>query len=434
MTRISRARPLGDRDVLGGDLRPHCHAATDRVTARRSGRDGGRGQAPPLRESWTRHERNDEKPHPVLPGEYGEKMLRFENLAGRVELVPGKGPTVEVEANLRVGELAEGDVRRLIDDIRWVEVPAEDGRSRWGLSFPAEDYPTIRYPVSGESKTDSDTVRYLGREVRISNRSGDSIPSVEFDLRVSLPPGVRLAVDNAVGPIDGESVDSSLKLSTRHGVIKLGHVRAPIDATSVYGDILISQLDADAVVHTDRGDIDLSRATQGHVTLSTGSGRCRVVQPPESGFRLQYSGARPLEVLGGGVSRVSSPERRPKVRIALSRDGRTVDRHHVGHRSHRHRHRTRRDVKRLIGESRYVKAPAEERSRCNTRSGPIRAAITGFSGRNLHVHDPPKLRQTRRGFSLSRNDDRARHPSTPPMIRSDLTSGSSTACLVFQVL
>jgi hypothetical protein len=48
----------------------------------------------------------------------GEKILRFENLAVRVELVPGKGPTVEVDATVRVGELAEGDVKRLIDDIR----------------------------------------------------------------------------------------------------------------------------------------------------------------------------------------------------------------------------------------------------------------------------------------------------------------------------
>jgi hypothetical protein len=233
-------------------------------------------------------------------------MLRFENLAGRVQLVPGDGPTVEVEAIVRVRELAERDVKRLLDDIRWVEAPVEDGGSRWGLAFPAGDYPTVRYPVTGETKTDFDTVRYLGREVRISNRRGDSTPSVEFDLRISLPPGARIAVDNAVGPIDGESVDSPLKLSTRHGVIKLGHVRAPVDATSLYGDILISRLDADAVAHTGRGDIVLSRVTQGQVSLHTGSGHCRVVQLPESGFRLQYSGARPLEVVGGGVSRVSA--------------------------------------------------------------------------------------------------------------------------------
>ena len=31
----------------------------------------------------------------------GKKQLRFENLAGRVELVPGKGTAVEVEAIVR---------------------------------------------------------------------------------------------------------------------------------------------------------------------------------------------------------------------------------------------------------------------------------------------------------------------------------------------
>ncbi len=235
-----------------------------------------------------------------------DEMLRFENLAGRVELVPGEGPTVEVEAIVRVSELAEGDLRRLIDDIRWVEAPAEDGESRWGLSFPTQEYPTVRYPVAGETKTTSDAVRYLGREVRVSTRRGDSTPSVEFDLRIALPPGVRVAVDNAVGPIDGGSVDSPLKLSTRHGVIKLGHVRAPIDATTEFGDVLISRLDADAVVHTGSGGIVLSRATQGHVTLSTSSGHCRVALPPECGFRLQYSGTRPLELFGGVASRLSA--------------------------------------------------------------------------------------------------------------------------------
>jgi hypothetical protein len=235
-----------------------------------------------------------------------EKILHFENLAGRVELVPGNGSTVEVEAIVRMSELAQDKVKRLIDDIRWVEAPRKDGGSRWGLSFPAEDYPTVRYAVAAEMKTDFDTVRYLGSEVRISKRGGDSIPSVEFDLRIALPPRARVAVDNAVGPIDGESVHSPLKLSTRHGVIKLGNVRAPVDATSKYGDVLISRLEADAVAHTDSGNIMLSRAFRGHVTLSIGSGHCRVVLPPESGFRLQYSGARPLELVGGGTSRFSA--------------------------------------------------------------------------------------------------------------------------------
>ena len=75
------------------------------------------------------------------------------------------------------------------------------------------------------------------------------------------------------------------------------------------------------------------------MTLSTRSGHCRIVQPPESGFRLQYSGDRPLDVIGGGVSRISARSGRSKVRIALARDGRTVDHRHLGHRRHRHRNR-----------------------------------------------------------------------------------------------
>jgi hypothetical protein len=236
----------------------------------------------------------------------GKKMLRFENLAGRIELEPGKGPTVEVAAIVRVGDLAEGEVKRLIDVIQWVEAPAEDGSSRWGLSVPAEAYPTVRYPVAGETKTNFDTVRHLDREVRIANRRGESTPSVEFDLRISLPPEVRVAVENAVGPIDVDSVASPLKLSTRHGVIKLGDVQAPIDATSEFGDVLISRLNTDAVVRTGSGGIELSRITQGHVTLSTRSGHCRIVQRPEAGIKLHYSGARPIDVVGGGVMRISS--------------------------------------------------------------------------------------------------------------------------------
>jgi hypothetical protein len=235
-----------------------------------------------------------------------ERMLYIENLAGRIDLVPGDGPTVGVEAIVRVGDLGAAEVKRVIDSIRWIEAPTEDVEPRWGLWFPTEDYPTIRYPVAGETKADLDVVRHLDREVRISSRRGEATPSVQFDLRVSLPPGARVAVNNAVGPIDGDSVASPLRLSTRHGVIKLGRVRAPIDATSELGDVYISRLDADAVVRTGRGDIELWRVTGGHVTLSTRSGHCRIVLLPATGFRLQYSGARPIDVVGGGLMRIAS--------------------------------------------------------------------------------------------------------------------------------
>ena len=171
----------------------------------------------------------------------GEKMLRFENLAGRVELVPGNGPTVEVAAIVRVGDLSGR--RRQAPDRRHPmgRGAGQDGESRWGLAFPGDRYPAVRYPVAGETKTDSTTVRYLDREIRLSKRRAESIPSIEFDLRISLPPEARIAVFNAVGPIEGRHVVAHLDVATHHGAIKLDDVRAPIIATSELGDILISQ-------------------------------------------------------------------------------------------------------------------------------------------------------------------------------------------------
>ena len=129
---------------------------------------------------------------------------------------------------------------------------------------------------------------------------------MEFDLRISLPPGVRVAIGNAVGPINGQSVTSPLELSTRHGVIQLDDVRAPINARSEFGDVLLEGLNADAIVHTLSGGIELSRITHGQVALSTRSGSCRIVQRAGDGFKIQYTGNRPIDVIGGGVARISS--------------------------------------------------------------------------------------------------------------------------------
>src|SRR5262249_39329079 len=156
------------------------------------------------------------------------EMLRFENLAGRVELVPGEGPAVEVEAMVRVSELAGGEVGRLIDEIRWVEAPAEDGDPRWGLALPEGRYPTVRDPAPGESPPGVTPVRHRGGRVRLSDRRGESIPAGEFDLRIAVPPRARVAIHNSVGPVGGASLVAPLQATTLAGSIQLRDVRAPL--------------------------------------------------------------------------------------------------------------------------------------------------------------------------------------------------------------
>jgi beta-lactamase regulating signal transducer with metallopeptidase domain len=246
--------------------------------------------------------RNMIRSFPVI----GEKLLRFENLAGRVEVVPGNGATVEVEAIVRVSELAEGDVNRLIDEIRWVEAPAQDGDSRWGLALPEGRYPTVRYPVSGESPPGVTTVSHLGREVRLSDRPGASIPAVEFDLRIAVPPQARVAIHNTIGPVGGADLVAPLRVTTHAGSIQLRNVRAPVTASSDLGPIMLSNLESDASLRTGSGGIELTRVGGGRVDLSTRSGGCRIVQPPDAAFTLRNVGKRPVVVFADGVRR-SSP-------------------------------------------------------------------------------------------------------------------------------
>jgi beta-lactamase regulating signal transducer with metallopeptidase domain len=235
----------------------------------------------------------------------GEKLLRFENLAGRVELVPGNGPTVDVEAIVRVSELAEGEVKRLIDDVRWVEAPAEDGDPHWGLALPEGRYPTVRYPVSGEPSAGVTTVSHLSRKVRLSDRPGESIPAVEFDLRIAVPPQARVAIHNAVGPVVGADLVARLQLTTHAGSIQLRNVRAPVTASSDLGPIMISDLESDASLRTGSGGIELTRVAGGRVDLTTRSGGCRIVQPRGAAFTLRHVGKRPVVVFADDVRRPS---------------------------------------------------------------------------------------------------------------------------------
>jgi RNA polymerase sigma factor (sigma-70 family) len=233
--------------------------------------------------------------------------LRIENLAGRVEIVPGTGSTIQVEATVWVGDLSAGEAARLRNAIRWTEVPTEDGSSRWGLAFPDGVCRTIRYPAAGEADPGVTAVRFLGREIGLSEHAGGSIPSVRFDLLIALPPGGRLAVHNAVGPIIARDVAARLRVSTTGGRISLQNVRSALDVSSDRGDIEIEGQDGDAIVTTGgKGNVRLANASAGRISLTTKAGSCRVVQPVSGGMSLQYAGDRPLATTSTRLKRLAT--------------------------------------------------------------------------------------------------------------------------------
>ncbi len=284
--------------------------ASDRI-ARRTGTDASSGaKVGPTAKEMTR---TIIKSFPVN----GEEPLRFENLAGRIELVPAASPTVEVEAMVRVSDLPEGDAKRLINDIRWDETTTKDGQSRWGLVFPEGRYPIVRYAVSGESPSGVTTVSHLGRKIHLSDRPSPSIPAVEFDLRIAVPPQARVAIHNAIGPVGGEDLVAPLHVTTYAGSIQLRNVRGPVTASSELGPIMISNLESEASLHTGSGGIELARV-RGRVSLTTRSGGCRIVQQRDTAFTLRNVGRRPVVVFTDGVRRSSPQSGDPHIEL-LSR-------------------------------------------------------------------------------------------------------------------
>jgi hypothetical protein len=79
-----------------------------------------------------------------------------------------------------------------------------------------------------------------------------------------------------------------------------------VTVSSDLGPIMITNLESDASLRTGRGGIELTRVAGGRVDLTTRSGGCRIVQPPDAAFTLRHVGKRPVVVLADGVRR-SSP-------------------------------------------------------------------------------------------------------------------------------
>jgi hypothetical protein len=225
-----------------------------------------------------------------------DTLLQFENLCGRVDLQPATKPAVEIEANIRVENLTSEAAKQLLSRIEWVETPNPDGSSHWGLSFPTDLYPKIRYPLIGDMKSSALLIRYQNHQVDVTGRDEDAVPSVECDLRISLPSHVHVAIRNAVGRIEGQHLTAPLELETHDGLIRLNDVHGPITARSVRGDILVAGMRADAELRTESGDLELRRSMVGRISLSTRSGNCRLIQPRSSDFRVTNSSRRPLAV------------------------------------------------------------------------------------------------------------------------------------------
>src|SRR4051812_13789492 len=88
--------------------------------------------------------------------------VRLANLAGRIELVPGQGSDIGVDATVHADADSAAEIQRLLAGMKWVKSHDKKGREEWALSYPVEKYRSYTYPSNREKdKEDSELPAFL---------------------------------------------------------------------------------------------------------------------------------------------------------------------------------------------------------------------------------------------------------------------------------
>jgi DUF4097 and DUF4098 domain-containing protein YvlB len=243
--------------------------------------------------------------HESFPVPAGQ-TLRLANLAGRVDLVPGPGPQVVVEATVHAEGDSAAETQKLLAGMKWVRSHDRKGREEMALSYPVETYRGFHFPQRNDERSElpeflsflvdaghTSTI-YRGERIRIYPRRRSGVPTLYADLRISIPSGAAIAVHDLLGAVRGEdltgtvevdtgsgdvrfgSFSGTLKVDTGSGDIRLGAAKGETALHTGSGDITIGNLVGNGLFETGSGDVVLDQVAAGKLTLDTGSGNVTV--------------------------------------------------------------------------------------------------------------------------------------------------------------
>ncbi|HEX3557332.1 MAG TPA: DUF4097 family beta strand repeat-containing protein [Thermoanaerobaculia bacterium] len=227
--------------------------------------------------------------HQAFPA--GAAEVRLANLAGRIEIVPGRGGEVVVDATIHGEADSAAETQRILAQMKWVRSHDKKGREEWALSYPVEKYRSYSYPNGKERDGDSEmpaflsflnvgsqtVTTYRGEKVRIYARRRDSAPTLYADLRIILPAGANVAVRNAVGAVHGGDLDGTLAVDTGSGKVQIASHSGQLSVDTGSGDVVVGSAKGETKIDTGSGDVVVKRLV-GNGTVSTGSGSVTVSQ------------------------------------------------------------------------------------------------------------------------------------------------------------
>ena len=250
-------------------------------------RQRGRGRIP---DGWVESTEPFSRTFPVGKG----ATLMLSNIAGNIEVTPGSGGRIEVEAlKHSSAPNAEQAKQRLGDAVidayataNRVELRVESGGRR----------DARRVDVDFSVKVPSDTavdLRTVSGGVRVTNVKGEvRVQSISGNLALEGTSRVAAAKTVSGGiTISNAGADAQLSLSTVNGDLAVQTLSArALDVNTINGDVRISGWSGDrAQIRTLDGDLDLqtSLASGGRYEIESHSGNINLSLPQQPGFELE---------------------------------------------------------------------------------------------------------------------------------------------------
>ena len=238
----------------------------------------------------------------------GGDEVAIYNLAGEVTVVGSSGGSVSVEVRRGGRDGNELDV----------QVGEIDGRQTLRVIYPSD---RVSYDPGGWGGNTTLRVRSdgtwggdggwlsRGERVRVSNRGGGL--EAHADLRISVPRGQRVAVNQAVGRIVAENVDGRIYLDTHSGDVEARTMTGTLNIDTGSGSAVVVGMDGDLGVDTGSGSVRVADVTGDDVGIDTGSGsveaegvaaRRVLIDTGSGGIQLRRSSARDVRLDTGSGS------------------------------------------------------------------------------------------------------------------------------------
>lgn len=235
------------------------------------------------------------------------------NLAGDVEVVPGNGSQVVVEASrggadasrlsIETGRIGNHEALRILypDD----RVVYREG-GRWSNT-------TIRVRRDGTFFG----ARGGGDRVRISGGGGGL--EAHADLTVRVPRGVEVAVNLGVGEGRVRDLEAGVTFRTGAGNVDVADVAGQVGVDTGSGAVTISDVMGDVSVDTGSGSVVLEQLTGSRVDVDTGSGRIQG-RGLAAGELVVDTGSGRIDLQGVSSARISCDTGSGSVRLELVED------------------------------------------------------------------------------------------------------------------